>query len=114
MPKIFRGVKYHIPAAYPEPRRTELALLLKKHHAKRAATVFDATHIITNCEDFKGCEEIDVSVVTGLWVEHSIAAKKIQSFVDHWLSGVHLTSTQCTMLLCISLKVVLRSHCMLD
>ncbi|KAJ7152794.1 hypothetical protein C8R46DRAFT_1301947 [Mycena filopes] len=82
MPKIFRGVKYHIPAAFPEPRRTELALLLKKHHAKRAATVFDATHIITNCEDFKGCEEIDVenvSVVTGLWVEHSIAAKKIQS-----------------------------------
>ncbi|KAJ7747073.1 hypothetical protein B0H16DRAFT_1888960 [Mycena metata] len=79
---VFRGVKYHIPATFPEPKRAELVRLLKEHHAKSADTVFDATHIITNSEDFKGCEQVNagkVSVVTGLWVERSIAAKKMQS-----------------------------------
>ncbi|KAJ7746242.1 hypothetical protein B0H16DRAFT_1556741 [Mycena metata] len=79
---VFRGVKYHIPATFPEPKRAELVRLLKEHHAKSANTVFDATHIITNSEDFKGCEQVNagkVSVVTGLWVERSIAAKKMQS-----------------------------------
>ncbi|KAF7350976.1 Brct domain containing protein [Mycena sanguinolenta] len=83
---MFRNVKYHLPSTLAEERQRELAALLTAHHAERADSVFDATHIITNSETFEGWQDINmdsVKIVSELWVERSIAAKKMQQ-AEHY------------------------------
>ncbi|KAF8150492.1 hypothetical protein K438DRAFT_1865499 [Mycena galopus ATCC 62051] len=93
MSMVFRGVKYHLPSTLPDERHTELETLLTSHHAERADSVFDATHIITNSETFEGWQDVNAAViVSDLWVERSIAAGRMQeaSFysVSKLFSGV--------------------------
>ncbi|KAF7362376.1 hypothetical protein MVEN_00584400 [Mycena venus] len=78
---VFFDVKYHLPSTISDDRHTELTALLETNHATRADSVFDATHIITNSETFEGWQDVDaesVAIVSELWVERSIAAKKMQ------------------------------------
>ncbi|KAJ7850258.1 hypothetical protein B0H13DRAFT_2360807 [Mycena leptocephala] len=94
----FQGVKYHL-STLPRARRAELARILREHHAIRADSVFNATYIITNSEVFEGSRDIDtekVSIVSDLWVEHSIASQKIQQACYYRFS----------------VQTILWSHCM--
>ncbi|KAJ7270110.1 hypothetical protein B0H12DRAFT_1094605 [Mycena haematopus] len=82
----FRNVKYYLPSTLPDERQSELEALLTAHHAERADSAFDATHIITNSETFEGWQDINtdsVKIVSDLWVERSIAANKIQE-AEHY------------------------------
>ncbi|KAJ6577651.1 BRCT domain-containing protein [Mycena capillaripes] len=91
----FEGVRYHLSATIPSTRRVEISRLLKTHHATRANSVFDATHIITNSEVFQGGRDVDeekVSIVSELWVERSIAAKQIQKACHYSVSREKLFS----------------------
>ncbi|KAJ7188855.1 hypothetical protein C8R46DRAFT_877027 [Mycena filopes] len=77
---IFRGVKYYLPSNLTEDRRSKLGRILEENHATRADSLYEATHVITNSETFEGWQEVgaETVVVTELWVERSISARKIQ------------------------------------
>ncbi|KAJ7072842.1 hypothetical protein C8F01DRAFT_1105429 [Mycena amicta] len=75
----FDGVKFHLSPTLPGETREHLANLLIGHHAERADSIDDATHIISDSQTFEGWRDvINVFIVTALWVEHSVAAGKIQ------------------------------------
>ncbi|KAJ7198551.1 hypothetical protein GGX14DRAFT_665967 [Mycena pura] len=77
---VFQGVKFHLPSCVPADREVYLANLLTKHHATRAESIHEATHIVSNSVTFEGWRDVrDVEVVTEIWVERSIAAKKMQA-----------------------------------
>ncbi|KAJ7725655.1 hypothetical protein DFH07DRAFT_1066876 [Mycena maculata] len=79
MSAIFQGVEFHLPSSLPPERRVELTRLLTNHGATTADSVFEATHVITNSETFEGWRDVDPEkVVRDLWVERSIAARRIQ------------------------------------
>ncbi|KAK7057689.1 hypothetical protein R3P38DRAFT_2599145 [Favolaschia claudopus] len=80
---VFQNVRYHLPTTLSDERQSELETLLENHHATRADSVFDATHIITNSDKFEMWQEIqatkpNTAVVSELWVERSVSAKKLQ------------------------------------
>ncbi|KAF7289269.1 hypothetical protein MIND_01388500 [Mycena indigotica] len=76
----FLNVRFHLSETLPRETRERLSTDLVGHHATPAESVDDATHIITDSETFEGWRDVkNVPIVTEVWVEHSLAANKMQS-----------------------------------
>ncbi|KAJ7503073.1 hypothetical protein B0H11DRAFT_1987692 [Mycena galericulata] len=78
---ILHGVRYYLPSSVTGERRTELIRMLIRHDAIPVNFTYDATHIITTPgQSFEEVQEVnpEISIVSDLWVERSIAAGKMQ------------------------------------
>lgn len=63
---LFDGVLFHFSSSLPIERSTELKDVLLQNGAKQAKSIHIATHIITDTNNFEGCQDVGVhvSVVT--------------------------------------------------
>ncbi|KAF8877711.1 hypothetical protein BD779DRAFT_1677212 [Infundibulicybe gibba] len=77
--QLFESVIYHLASSIPPARQDELALVLNNNGATSAASVADATHIITNSLRFEGWADATAeNVVIDKWVDKSLIFGKLQ------------------------------------
>ncbi|KAF6753931.1 hypothetical protein DFP72DRAFT_795641, partial [Ephemerocybe angulata] len=98
---LFDSITFHLSPSLRHGTRDLLQHVLLANGATAAATLGDATHVITNSNRYEGWEGVgaDVAVVTEKWVERSLLLGKLQppSFYsadpDMIFSGVMATAT---------------------
>ncbi|KAF8627919.1 hypothetical protein AX15_004169 [Amanita polypyramis BW_CC] len=77
---VFDGVVFHLSSSLSNERHGELKHVLLQYGAREAKSIHLATHIITNTNNFEGCQDVgaQVAVVTDMWVERSVILDKEQ------------------------------------
>ena len=60
--QLLASVRYFLSSSLPQDRQEDLQQVLDSNGATPAATLKDATHIITNSHRFEGSGEVDAGV----------------------------------------------------